>query len=42
MGVCCNTADQDTATECEVPGSKLGTTNQNQKQMKGQSVVEKF
>jgi hypothetical protein len=42
MGVCCNTADQDTTTECEVPGGKPGTTSQNQKQLKGKSVLEQF
>ncbi len=24
MGACCNTADKDTATECEVPGGRPG------------------
>ena len=25
MGTCCNTADKDTTTECEVVGGKPGT-----------------
>ena len=25
MGACCNTADKDTTTECEVPGGRPGT-----------------
>ena len=41
MGVCCNTADQDTTTECEA-GGKPGTTNQNLKQLKGKNVVDQF
>jgi len=29
MGACCNTADKDAATECEVPGGRVGTLANN-------------
>ena len=29
MGACCNTADKDTATECEVPQGRPGTLANN-------------
>ena len=35
MGACCNTADKDTATECEVPGGRPGALTKGNQQFQG-------
>ena len=42
MGACCNTADKDTTTECQVPGGQLQNQRNQQFKTNGKSNLELF